>query len=352
MSFLKKVVVLKELESGFAHAGKKISGIARIETSGGVSELHLSLINISAVSGGTFIFFIIDDCKSVFTFELGKRPFAHSEIFPIIPSIERGFSAGLCFVKDDLPLTVAFSATENSPVSLTDFKRLVADKCLEQRRKCLREQVEVERFSEKPIPEQKNQTPIPNTATSYDDEAVATENYYALTEEINDKIELIKETDNARLRNEDAMFNERCQEKTQKGGETTYRVQDETDADYRKDDFKEPPYYHTVKAELLEIFQKFPPEKQLNALFADSTWARVKYFNDKYYVVGLVKENGVEKYICYGVPSKYSPEPPKELKGSATFIPLSVFDLKGDGYWMMFQDAVTGNCIRLVKNKT
>ena len=69
---------------------------------------------------------------------------------------------------------------------------------------------------------------------------------------------------------------------------------------------------------------------------------------NKFYVVGLVKENGVEKYICYGVPAKYSPEPPKELKGYASFIPLSVFDLQGDGYWMMFQDAQDGKCVKSI----
>ena len=63
-------------------------------------------------------------------------------------------------------------------------------------------------------------------------------------------------------------------------------------------------------------------------------------------IVGLVKEGGKEKYICYGVPAVYSKEPPKELKGFCSFIPLSVFDMKGDGYWMMFQDAVTGECIK------
>lgn len=64
-------------------------------------------------------------------------------------------------------------------------------------------------------------------------------------------------------------------------------------------------------------------------------------------MVGLVKEDGKEKYICYGVPDKYSTNPPETLKDCASFIPLSVFNLKGDGYWMMLQDAVTENCIKL-----
>ena len=61
--------------------------------------------------------------------------------------------------------------------------------------------------------------------------------------------------------------------------------------------------------------------------------------------MGVIKEDNLPKYICYGVPGAYSETPPKELDGYCTFIPLSVFDIMGDGFWMMFQDAITGECI-------
>ena len=51
------------------------------------------------------------------------------------------------------------------------------------------------------------------------------------------------------------------------------------------------------------------------------------------------------------MPSVYSETPPKELDGYCSFIPLSVFDMKGDGFWMMFQDAVTGECIKPGKGR-
>jgi hypothetical protein len=87
----------------------------------------------------------------------------------------------------------------------------------------------------------------------------------------------------------------------------------------------------------------------LTRAVANSKWVKIYYSNTQYYVVGLVYNDGRERYVCYGVPSKYSPIPPKELEGFCSFVPLSVFDMKGDGYWMMFQDAITGNCIRLKK---
>ena len=350
MSFYKKVIVLKEIESGFSLAGKKISGIARIEISGGIAELHLSLINVSSAHGGTFVLFFLDSKKNVFTFDLGVRPFAHGKIFPTLPNVEKGFSSGLCFVKDDIPLTVAYSATEDCPFSLADFKRLVADKCLCDRRKALKEQQE--RLScEKPT-ERRENTQSSSDANVYDDEAVATENYYALSEQIKDKISLIKENSDERLWNENALPDDDCQEKAQEGVQATDHVQDETDTRHSQNVCRQHTHYDTVKKELDEIFNKFPPDQELNAFFLDSRWARVNYSNKSYYVVGVVKENGKEKYICYGVPSNYSPVPPEPLKDCACFIPSSIFDLKGKGYWMMFQDAVSGNCIRLKKTNS
>ena len=105
-------------------------------------------------------------------------------------------------------------------------------------------------------------------------------------------------------------------------------------------------YYQKAKRELEEVFSRFPIEEDLVKIFPESKWCKVYYECEKYYVVGVIKENDEEKYICYGVPATYSPTPPKELKGYCSFIPLSVFALKGEGYWMIFQDAITGECIK------
>lgn len=352
MAFLKKVVILKELENGFALKGKKISGIVRIEQTDGVSELYLSTINVGALSGGSFFLFVIDCSKTVYAFDLSTRPYSYGKVFDGSPDIENGFSAGLCFVKDDLPITIAFGVLEKCPVTLSEFKRLVAETCLNLRRKNQREKQELqerESFQSqcaKPKVCSSESSASPN-CSSYDDEAVATENYYALEDSINDKLLQVKESENARLSNENAMPFVSCQKETEKSQSPNYCNQDEASSCDCPKYSPSTPYYLTVKAELEEIFKKFPQDKQLSALFADSRWARVNYSSEKYYVVGLIKEDGKEKYICYGVPEKYSIEPPEPLKDCATFIPLSIFDLKGQGYWMMFQDAVTGNSIKL-----
>ena len=365
MSFNKKIVVLKETEQGYALKNKKISGIARVEIESGVAELHLSVINASAVSGGEFFFIISDTDRCIFSFPLGKRPFAFNKTFTTPPNIDKGFSAGLCHVNQDLPTTVAFACSDGFTLDFTEFKKAVADKCFEERKKKIKQTTEkCVCENQEPLCETKNDKScqLQNTHTicdnkedvlqntPYDDEAVATENYYSLNDEICDKICLIKECDNAFLRNKDGVFNEQCQAQTEKSQTTTNCIQDETSDNSSKNCKNRECYFNTVKNELEKLFLRFSPEPNLCALFADSKFVKVNYSNNKYYAVGLIKENGKEKYICYGVPAKFSTTPPETLKDCACFIPISVFDLKGDGYWMMFQDANTGACIKLIKN--
>jgi hypothetical protein len=344
MSFCKRVAVLKELENGFSIPNKKISSIVRIEQMNGVSELFLSTINLCQISSGAFFLFIIDGIKTIHYFDLALRPYAHGKIFQSTPIVDKGFCAGLCFVKDSLPITIAFGATEDCTMDILDFKRMVADTLYVLKKKEEREKIEkVEKalFIEKTSTENlQEQTAI------YNDEAVATENFYALDDQINDKLIKLRGNENARLPNENAMPFECNQKETEKSNTQTYCREDEAyDCNSQKYSVNSP-YYLTVKDELNKVFCTFPPEKRLNSLFADSRFAYVTYAGKRHYAVGVVKEQGKEKYICYGVPEKYSPTPPDALKGYATFIPLSIFDLKGDGYWMMFQDAITGDCIK------
>ena len=67
----------------------------------------------------------------------------------------------------------------------------------------------------------------------------------------------------------------------------------------------------------------------------------------EYYVVGLMYENGEIKYVCYGIPSVYGDEPPKELKGFAQWLPIDSTKSDGFGYWITYQDAETGENVKL-----
>lgn len=370
MSFIKKVLVLKQIESGFSAGGKPVSGICRIEKEDGVAELHLTVVNC-APTDGEFYLFIADDKKNLHSFCLGKRITALSQTFlkPIDP--ERGFAVGLCAIKDDIPLTVAFASDQRFDYSLSLFKKAVADYCYDLRRQKTKKtnlpetepnsSPDIDFPSPSPIkpvyppakepdptvtPEEEFPSPK-SCSNTYDDEAVATENYYQKDLSIKEKLTAFKELDYGCVRLEDDPTFNTSKNQTDKIPKNAYKFSYETDVDYRRATKSQPTYYQSVRKELNAIFEKFPSENGLEQIFSDSKFAKIRYSEDKFYVVGLIKNEGVEKYICYGVPGKYSPEPPPQLKGYCTFIPLSIFDLVGNGYWMMFQDAHSGKCLSL-----
>ena len=101
-----------------------------------------------------------------------------------------------------------------------------------------------------------------------------------------------------------------------------------------------------MKDQLQNIFDKFEAYDKLNCIFPQSQWAKVNYSKDMFYVVGVIKENQTEKYICYGVPAQNSKKPPKELDGFCKFIALDNCP-EYIGFWIMFQDAQNGKCINL-----
>lgn len=331
MDYSKKILVLKQVTDGFSVSGKSVSGIFRLETENGVATLSLSVINLSAVNGGCFYLFFMDDKKVLYTFELGKRPFSITKVLEICPCVDKGLAVGISFIKDNLPVLIAFATENRNVIDMSDFKKAVTDKCISERRKS---KTEPQTVYEKP--EEK-----------YDDEIVATENYYLNDENFEDKLNIIERMDYEYVRNENGEPYNRSEKKAQEKLSDNSCLQNETDGDGGKNFNEQNPYYRTAKHDLDLLFCKFPAEETLTRSVANSKWVRVHYSDSKYYVVGLIKECGREKYICYGVPARYSKEPPKELKGFCSFIPLSVFDLKGDGYWMMFQDAVTGECVKI-----
>ena len=371
MEFVKKVLVMKQITDGYAVPGKAVSGIFRIEAESDVATLFLSVINISSAGNGSFRLYFTDCKKRLYTFDLGKRPFSLTKSLDILPDLSGGISAGISYVCDGLPVLVAFARTPDSPFSVSDLKKMISEKCIEERKAYIEEQTrrERERKSSKedialPMTEHDGTPPSPLGAEAeyqiasetisqtpavvrYDDEVVATENYFEKDDDIKQKLELIKRLDKDYVRVENAVPSFGSEKEENKSGTHAYGFSDETDFGGGENFDEHSPYYDTVKDELFGVMEKFPAEEKLSASIPYSKWVKINYSDSKYYVVGLVKEHEKEKYICYGVPAKYSPEPPKELKGFCSFVPLSVFDMKGDGYWMMFQDAVTGECIKM-----
>ena len=348
MGFFKKILVLKQTESGYSLPNTSLSGLCRFEVENGICNLFLTIINILPKEDVNYFLLVVDYKKKPFFFELGKRPLSNNFNFITQPWIEKGVACGVFAESDNIPLTIAFGVEDNFNFTFSDFNKIVAERCLQIRKNLSKKDLENSLIkNSKNTSESSLDAPL---SSAYNDEAVATENYYDFDSQLDYKLNAIKEWNNEDIR--------------LPNGQTSLFSQEETQEEFNKDNFlkneKDPfickkysnefPYYLTVKNELDAIFNKFESENNLIKLFPLSKFSKIYYDQNKHYVVGLIKEDDKPKYICYGVPSKYSSTPPKELDGFCTFIPLSIFDLSGDGYWMMFQDSVFGNCIKPSSN--
>lgn len=338
MDYQKKVLLMKQTAEGYSLNDKPVSGILRIEQELGVHTLYLSLINIAPVRQGEYVLYVADSTGQLLPFTLGSCPSTFNTVLNFSPDLSRGFTAGLCYENDGVPLLFAFSKSADSEIDLTSFKCLIASRAYKTRK--AEKSVET-MVSKETVQHQKE--------TLYDDEAVATENYYTLDDDINQKLEILEKED-GRLQSQNGELNNPSEKETGKIQENAFGYALETGTDFGEKYSEDNPYYLHAKKELDELFSKFPVDLGLSKLFPDSRFVRINYSPDKYYVVGVIKEEKKEKYICYGVPSPYSDKAPKELEGFCSFIPLSIFEMKGDGYFMMFQDAVTGECIKKSTN--
>ena len=360
MEYIKKVLMLRRTDVLDSNL-RPLSVLARIEVESGIAEFYISVINLPTnLKSDGYYAIVVDSEKREFEFELGCRPTSFSKTFYQTPNVADGVAIGLYSISEQIPITLAF-ANQGNGVSLAELKKMVADKCYLRLKKTLKDDKKTYKNQTECDLDVQNNTEK-EVFVQYNDEAVATENYYEIDSEIKQKIRSIKESDCENLFFENEFANNSNQ-KTPKEERTFFNgTENEKNACSCKEikslesvvldeSFSEDKhclgdnYYLSVKDELEQIFFSYEREENLEKIFKGSKWAKIYYSKDKFYVVGLVFEQEKEKYICYGVPSKYKKVPPKELEGYSSFIPLSVFDMFGDGFFIMFQDAKTGKCV-------
>ena len=105
-------------------------------------------------------------------------------------------------------------------------------------------------------------------------------------------------------------------------------------------------FYDNIAEQIEDLFSKYPAETDLETLIPNSKWAKIDYENNgNHYVLGLIYEDISLKYICYGVPGVYSDTAPNGLDNYTQWLPTNVNQPTENGYWVMYQDALTGESI-------
>lgn len=286
--YVKRIAAVKQIKEGFSTSGAPLSGLVKVEKYGGLLAVECSLLNFAPLSDGKYTCAVTDgNIVEIFDCPSGERASAFN--------LSNGFAAVICFVKGGVQ-AIASAVSGGMGYSLISLKSAVET---------------VEQKEEKTNPEE-------NSADmEYHDEAIAEVNYYEL-------------------------------EGSENGGDDIPPEKEEADGSAGKKDEnaggaggKQPQFFQKIEKEVTRLLSEYPKENGLCSAVENSDWVKIDYGDGKYYVFGVIYEDGIAQYLCFGVPAE-GEKPPESLKNLAIHIPTD-----GGGYFVTSQSAKTGKAVKM-----
>jgi len=365
MNYVKKMCILRQIKQGFSGDGKPLSGLIKIEQYGKNLAVEVSIINFAPLSLGEYYCLLSDGKGKTEMLALRGKSFfnilsdldvtngfcgivcyVHKEIIPIAYGIngngsydwKRILNAALPPVFPSFAQENAYGITQTQ-IELSSVPTETTEKAM------VAENEKGECVDEKPqdLPEPDSETPPPplpdeNKTPPYDDETVASENYYRENED--EQIQPSETHENA------------SSESAAQGQISSQRTSTQTHADAARVlhpfALDTDGYYVNVKGEVDALFEKYPRDTALKDAFSCSEWVRIKGTpTAPEYLVGVVYESGKVRYICYAIAAKEGSAPPDEIKNVCSFVPRSPYR-EQDGFFVIFQSAATGECLKPV----
>jgi len=107
-------------------------------------------------------------------------------------------------------------------------------------------------------------------------------------------------------------------------------------------------FFDSIKSQIEELLNTYEEEKALEEIIPNSKFVKVDLErNGNFYIFGVINENDNIKYIVYGLPGEYSVKPDDEYSKFYQWLPLNQDNPEGYGYYLMYQDAISGNQIEM-----
>lgn len=342
MRFIKKMCILRQVKQGFSGDGKTLSGLIKIEQYGNNASVEVSVVNFAPLSSGEYYCIIADEKDRA---EL--LPLRGKSLFNIVTELDiaGGFCGVICFVKNEI-VPIAYGVNGNKSYNLRSLvNRIVPDA---PSKEAVFSEEEAVFQDEEPKAPPLPQPPEPSEPTRpiarsdvreekrYDDERLATENYYIAGEDERERIEFEENHRHAHSQSG-------AQSEIGATGEAVEKNGNAEDV-LRTTALETDGYYLSVKSEIDALFARYPIDETLKSTFPHSEWVKIDE-EGKHYLVGVIFEELKAKYICYAIPTKNRSEPPEEIKEICVFIPSSLFN-DDEGFFVIFQSPQTGECIR------
>ncbi len=323
MAYEKRVLVLRQIRKGFSADGSALSGVVYAERLGSELTVTLRIPGLSPLKEGRYLL-VLRLKGSFYCLALGEGAMKIQDA----PSVKEGFSALLCFVRGEA-VPVAFG---NCGAESGDYSPLLAALTENTKKKPLPTPMppfqtpaplepNVPFAPGVPLPgpdpdgEEKDSSPFREHAASYDDEAIAQDNYFSSEDE-----------DGAG--------------EVPEGGQGQ-KAEDPCGPSPHADDTLLFPrgsltYYGEVREKLEAVMKTYPPDTRLKWAFPHSEWVRSE---DR--LIGVIYEEGIPRYLC--VAAEYGDG---EVMENATFVPATPFSDE-KGFWVVFQDADTGAYVKV-----
>ena len=334
MQYVKKMCILRQVKQGFSGDGKNLSGLIKVEQYGKNLAVEVSAINFAPLVSGEY-YCILSDLNG----RSEMLPLRGKSLFNILSDMEiaQGFCGIICYVKNEI-IPVAYGVNGNG---VYDWKKIVnaalptALSRVAQDKTAMTSTDEIAEKEELEIP------PLVHTQTdneSYDDEKVCMENYYEKEGKEYGQ-ELLHETGG------DARTQGAVEKQDEKKG---LAVAENDDAERVLHPFQTDGdgYYQSVKHEIDELLKKYPRDTRLCGAFSCSEWVKIQNGKEgTEYLVGVVYAGDKAKYVCYALVAEDKESPPKEIADACVFVPSSPFS-ETEGFFVIFQSAATGECIK------
>lgn len=317
MQYVKKMCILRQVKQGFSGDGKSLSGLIKVEQYGKNLAVEVSAINFAPLVSGEY-YCILSDARG----RAEMLPLRGKSMFNLLSDMEiaQGFCGVICYVKNDV-VPVAYGVNGDG---VYDWKKIV--------------QGVVKSTLKRPTEEQTATADDERTARGYDDEKISAENYYAREEggRKNEREPFYQADDDA--------YAQSAAEKQDEKTRSVATENEHADGVLRPFATEGDGYYLSVKHEIDELMRKYPRDERLQGAFSCSEWVKINDRTGKEYLVGVVYADGRAKYVCYAVAAE-GRTPPKEIADACTFVPVSPYDDE-QGFFVIFQSAATGECIR------